>query len=57
MKTEELMERETVESTTWKLSTYNKKRIERTERHVLWLQAFAILTWLTLIALFLLLLT
>ena len=57
MKTEELMDRETVEATTWKLSVYNKKRIERTERRVLFLQAFAILTWLTLIALFLLLLT
>ncbi len=56
MKTEELMERETVESTTWNLATYNKKRIERTERHVLFLQAFALLIWLTLIALFLLIL-
>ena len=60
MKEEELtdrMERETVESTTWKLSTYNKRRIERTERHVLWLQAFAVVTFLTLVALFLLILT
>lgn len=60
MKEEELAdrrERETVESTTWKLSTHNKKRIERTERHVLWLQAFAIVTFLTLIALFFLILT
>jgi len=59
MKEEELADRrekETVESTTWKLSTYNKKRIERTERHVLWLQLFAIVTFFTLIALFFLIL-
>ena len=55
MKEEELAdrrERETAESTTWKLSTYNKKRIERTERHVLWLQ---IQTFLILILLALML--
>ena len=60
MKEEELADRrekETVESTTWKLSTYNKKRIERTERHVLWLQAFAVTAFLTFIALFFLILS
>lgn len=57
MKTEELMERETKESTTWRLSTYNKLRIERTERHVVWLQIFAVTVFLTLIALFFLILS
>ncbi len=57
MKTEELMERETVESTTWKLSTYNKTRIERIEGHVLWLQAFAVVAFITFIALFFLILS
>ncbi len=56
MKTEELADRrekETRLSTTWKLATYNKRRIERTERHVLWLWVFAIVTFLTLIYLLL----
>ena len=39
MKTEELTDRREKETTTWKLSTHNLKRIERTERHVLLLQA------------------
>ncbi len=58
MKTEDLISREEEEeSTTWKLSTYNKTRIERTERHVLFLQGFAIVIWFTLIVLFLLILS
>lgn len=58
MKTEELADRrekETRESTTWKLATHNKRRIERTERHVLWLLVFSVFTFFTLTFLILIL--